>query len=599
MFKGIRSRLFLYYLIVIAVIVFSMGAFFIWFLNFLYLQTLQENLNVQARLTAALISEMLERDASSAEIDAEVKSLGAELDLRITVIELDGTVVADSAEDPRAMDNHRERPEVVDAINRGKGLASRYSVTVSEDMYYLAIPLNDNSVDVAASGQPQAIIRLALPLSSINQAVYNLILFIFAILLLSSLLALFVALILSQRITGPIRQIRGAALSIADGNYVPELKVEGSDELAELSGKISEMGLNLKHKMDQVLGEKNKLEIVISSMSSGIILTDRNLDIELINPAAEKLFDISRGEAVGEPLQKAIRNYTLYENLKALLEEEKPRLIEINAYYPRSAVLETYLLPVFGAADQIIGILLLFHEVTYIRSMEKMRSDFVANVSHELRTPLTAIRGYTETILHEDLDPEQLSSFLGIINRETLRLSDLLNDLLDLAQVENEKGFVRKDQVDLQQMILEAIERVDHLRRENNFSIDFVQPPEKVEVLGNYEWLCQALVNILENSIRHGKKGGKIEINLNASEKESTVIVSDDGPGIPEADLPYIFERFYRVDKARSRKSGGTGLGLSIVKHIMEAHGARFSLDSKAGEGIVFRFSLPRITLPQ
>lgn len=595
MLKGIRGRLILYYLIVIAVVVVSMGVFFIWFLNYVYMQTLQENLYTQARLASALIYEMDARGAQQAEIDDLAKELGEELGLRLTLIDYSGNVIADSAEDPLVMENHLSRPEVLDAINLGRGLSSRYSTTVSEEMYYLAVPLKDRQVEADHSPIPNAIIRLALPLASINKALSNLKLFIIGVLCLSSLLAFVAALLLAQRITGPIHQIKSATQAIAAGNYTPVIKVNSSDELNDLANMISEMGINLKEKMDQVLGEKNKLEIVISSMSSGVILADRDLMIELINPAAEKLFDVKRDEAVGFPLQKIIRNYTLYENLKAVKDENRAKVIEINAYYPRSAVLETYLLPVTGSGEDLIGILLLFHEITHVRSLEKMRSDFVANVSHELRTPLTAIRGYTETILHEELQDEQLKSFLKIIDRETLRLSDLLNDLLDLAQIENEKGFVKKETVNLKKMINEAIVRVDLLREQYQVQIECLLASEDLAVSGNYEWLCQALINILENSIRHGKDGGTIKISLEKNLDNAILEVCDDGPGIPEADLPYIFERFYRVDKARSRKSGGTGLGLSIVKHILEAHDAQYQIKSREGEGIIFSFTLPLI----
>lgn len=596
MLKGIRGRLILYYLIVIAVVVVSMGAFFIWFFNYVYMQTLQENLYSQVRLASALINEMDERGAQPAEIDALAKELGDELGLRLTLIDYSGKVIADSAEDPLLMENHRNRPEIIDAINLGRGIASRYSTTVSEEMYYLAVPLKSEQAEADLNTIPNAIIRIALPLSSINQALTNLKFFIIGVLLLSSLLAFVASLFLAQRITGPIRQIKNATQAIATGNYTPAIKVNSSDELNDLANMISNMGVNLKEKMYQVLGEKNKLEIVISSMSSGVILADRDLIIELINPAAEKLFDVKRDEAVGLPLQKVIRNYTLFENLRAVKHENKAKVIEIYAYYPRSAVLETYLLPVTGSGQDLIGILLLFHEVTHVRSLEKMRSDFVANVSHELRTPLTAIRGYTETILHEELQDKQLQSFLRIIDRETLRLSDLLNDLLDLAQIENEKGFVKKETVDLKKMISEAVFRVNLLREQHEVQIELILSTEDLAVSGNYEWLCQALINILENSIRHGRRNGKITISLIKNQASAVLEVRDDGPGIPEADLPYIFERFYRVDKARSRKSGGTGLGLSIVKHIMEAHDAQYKIDSKEGEGIVFSFTLPLIS---
>jgi two-component system, OmpR family, phosphate regulon sensor histidine kinase PhoR len=593
LFKGIRGRLISYFSIIIVVIVIIMGTFFIWFLNYFYLQTLQENLHSQARIASALILEMLEHDASPGDLDAALKSLGTELGVRLTLIADDGEVLADSAENPIIMENHLNRPEVLAAINYGKGVAKRYSSTISEEMYYLAIPLKvPDEPGVAGLNQP-AVIRLALPLIAINRAIFNLMLFILIAFVVSVLLAFFPALLLSGRLTGSIRQIRSAAQAIEEGNYQPELVVPGDDELSELAAKITRMGLNLKLRMEQVLGEKSKLEKVIDSMSSGIILLDCELRVELINPAGEKLFEVSREEAVGLPLQKVIRNYTLHENLRSLQQDGKAKMIELNAYYPRSAVLETYLLPVSGPDDKMIGILLLFHEVTEIRSLEKMRSDFVANISHELRTPLTAIRGYTETIIHEELSAGQQRSFLEIIDRETRRLSDLLDDLLDLAQIENEKGFVKKEPVDMVKLISDAVDRVNRLGRKEDTIISVDLPKLVLIVSGNFEWLSQALVNILENSIRHGKKGGEVMITLKSIDQNAVISIKDNGPGIPETDLPHIFERFYRVDKARSRKSGGTGLGLSIVKHILEAHGAQYSLQSREGEGTIFSFSLP------
>lgn len=593
MFSGIRGRLISYYLVVIAVIVVIMGAFFIWFLNYIYMQTLQNNLLTQARLTSALIGEMFERQASPTEIDNLSKKLGSELGLRLTLISIDGLVLADSAENPEAMENHLSRPEIIDALNRGKGIASRYSSTVNEDMYYLAIPLVPETGDAGSGAVPPLIIRVALPLSSINNAVFNLKIFIIGALIFSSLLALGAAVILSQRITGPIRKIRSAAQAIAAGDYSPELKIENPDELMDLAEKINDMGFNLKLRMDQVLGEKNKLEKVISSMSSGIILTDRELRIELINPAAEKLFDTARQESIGKPLQGVIRNYTLSESLKALRLDKSAKETEIQVYYPSSALIECQLLPVTDPNEELIGVLLLFNEVTQIRTMEKMRSDFVANVSHELRTPLTTIRGYTETILHDELSREQLYDFLNIIERESGRLSGLLDDLLDLAQIENEKGFIHKEDVNLNELINEAVKRVVHLSQERGVAVNLILPADEYRVAGNFEWLCQALVNILENSIRYGRPQGEIIIKLDNEAGNAVVSVTDDGPGIPAVDLPFVFERFYRVDKARSRKSGGTGLGLSIVKHIMEAHHAVYSLDSVEGAGTTFRFHLP------
>ncbi len=592
MLTGISRRLITYYLAVIAFIVILMGAFFLYFLNYFYMQTLNESMYNQARFAAALVGELLERNADADEIDQLSRHLGSELGLRITIIDAEGKVIADSDEDPALMENHSDRPEVITALENFRGTASRYSSTLDEDLFYMAVPLNQADHAGGDDGS-RAVLRLALPLSSINRAISNLFLFILGALLISSLAALAAAYLLSGKITGPVRAITSAAKSIAGGDYNPPLKVGGDDELADLADNIKAMGAALQLKINQVTWEKNKIETVVSSMSSGIILTDQVLRIELINPAAEELFDLKRDSVIGRPFNLAIRYYALNENLKAVAQDGEARVMEVNLYYPRVAVLDTYIVPVYGSDRSIIGSLILFHETTVLRSLEKMRSDFVANVSHELRTPLTTVRGYTETILHEELSREQILDFLKVIDRETKRLSSLLDDLLDLAQIENEKGFVKKEPIDMPVLIREAVKRIEDARSALSVTINFDMPDHGIYVSGKPEWLRQALVNVLENSIKHGYEKGQIDISLAAAGSNAEIVIKDNGPGIPEEDLPYVFERFYRVDKARSRKSGSTGLGLSIVKHILEAHDASYKLQSKTGEGTAFILSLP------
>ncbi len=596
MYTSIRRRLISYYLIVIAVIVLLIGAFFIWFLNYFYMENLRESLYNQAIFTASLVDEMMLRETSPEEMDAHFKELGKKLGVRITLVNQGGMVLADSDEDPALMGNHSDRPEIKEAFqDERKGVATRYSDTLDEELYYLAVPF-DNNLELNDSEGRVKVIRLALPLAVINRAITDLLLFMTGALLTSSFLAMGAAFVLSRKITGPINKISSAAREIAGGNFTPALKIEGRDELVMLAENITEMGRSLKEKIDQVTWQKNKLETVVSSMSSGTILTDSNLRVEMINPAAERLFDLDNREDAGKPLQSLIRYHALHENLKAASQDGRTRIMELSTYYPHSAVFETYILPVTGSNKELIGVLLLFHEVTHLRSIEKMRSDFVANVSHEIRTPLTTLRGYAETILHEELSRGQLLEFLSIIDREATRLSSLVDDLLDLARIENEKDFVKKETVDLMQLINEALGRVEPLRNKKGIKIEVNTSTEELCIYGNHAWLRQALVNILENSIRYGKADGRIDIAVVFDNSSATVEIEDDGSGIPEADLPYVFERFYRADKARSRKSGGTGLGLSIVKHILEAHGASYNLESTEGKGSVFRFSLPLVS---
>lgn len=592
---AITRRLVGYYILVIAVVVFLMAAFFVLFLNNFYRANLEENLTGQVQLAAPLFKEMLMRGAPPGELDSLCKDLGGRLGARITLVDPQGLVLGDTDEDPGEMDNHGDRPEVVEALQSGFGRATRYSHTLGQDMLYVAIPLDSEPFPASGAGAGRHVVRLALPLAGINRVVRDVLVVTGLFLLFSSLAALGVATILARRITGPIEAISVAAGEIARGEYYPPLIVRGGDELALLAGHIREMGQALGARMDQVLAHQKRLETVVFSMKTGVILVNDHLTIEMINPAAAKIFGLVLEEAREQPLFHCLRNHLLRENLQALLNDGKGRLVEWTCYYPRRAVLETELLPVPGSAGNTTAVLILINEVTALRSLEKMRSDFVANVSHELRTPLTSIRGYTDTILHEELSREQLADFLGVIERETVRLTSLVNDLLDLARIENEKEMIEKEPVSLEEILAEALCLVNELRSSRGVTISMEVASSGLVVPANRAWLRQALVNILENSIRHGYEGGQVTLYLGSAVEGARITVTDNGPGIPQADLPYIFERFYRVDKARSRRSGGTGLGLAIVKHILEAHGASFAIESPAagGSGVYFWMILP------
>lgn len=594
MFTGIRWRLISYYLAVIAVVVLVMGIFFISFLNFFYRENLRMNLFAQARLAAALVGELEARDGPAADLDLWCINIGESLGLRVTLIAADGTVLGDSAENPVMMENHLNRLEIQEAMQKGKGAAFRYSATLQEDMFYAALLIPAEGWTQAEPGPLNGFIRLALPLSEIHAAVSKVQSFTLIALIVSTLAALLLGMFLSIKITGPLKAISAAARSIAGGEFEPVLNVEGRDEMAGLAQTIREMGRSLHKKVQQILLEKNKLDAAISAADSGILMVDRKFKIELLNPAAEKIFSLPREEAVGAPVQAALRYHALFENLQGVYYDGKPRNFELSLYYPRSINLQVSLVPVIGAGGDVMGVLALFHDITLRRSVEQMRSDFMANVSHELRTPLTAIKGYTETILHQDLTGEELTDFLQIIDREAGRLARLVDSLLDLSAIEGHKEIVRKEALDLGELCKKALLDLEEARCQKKIIIKTSLPPEPVYVYGNAEWLRQALVNVIDNSIKYGYPEGMINFSILEVKEIITVEISDNGPGIPEADLPYVFERFYRVDKSRTRISGGTGLGLAIVKHILEAHGASYAIESEPGRGTTFRFSLPR-----
>lgn len=595
---GIRRRLVVNYLAVIAVVVLVMGAFFIWFFNYYYMDILKAHLQNQARLATALFREVTARQAAPSELDSLCRTLGEELGLRVTLVARDGTVLGDSDELPDRMDNHFDRPEIQEAVRDGFGSATRYSATLGEEMFYVATPLPFSVTSAPGNSVGDDIIRLAVPLSRIKNTIGKLQLFVLAALALSFLAALFVGVGLSQRITGPLHAVSRAARSIAGGNYEPPLEVSGGDEISILARTVREMGLSLKSNIEQITLEKSKLDTVIGSMDSGILLVDQHMRVDLCNPAAKRLFQTGPGELAGKPVQEVMRHYPLYESLKAVVKEGRGRRLEINLYYPRHLVLQASLAPVKDDRGRTVGVLALFHDITSLRSLEKMRTDFVANVSHELRTPLTAIKGYAETILDRDLTQEQLADFLAIIDREAGRLARLVDSLLDLSRIEGEKTAIGKELLDLAELSRTVLQdlREAAVDKEISLNLDYDGGPLLVE--GNREWLRQALVNVVDNAIKYGLPGGIIRVSPFVDRSSVTLEVIDDGPGIPASDLPHLFERFYRVDKARSRASGGSGLGLAIVKHILEAHGATYGIDSEEGQGTVFRFTMPLASSP-
>ena len=592
MLSGIRRRMIFYYLAVIAVVVLVMGTFFVFFFDYFYRENLRNHLYTQARLAAMLAAGEYSRDASAADLDLLCKTIGRSMGVRVTLLAVDGTVLGDSVESPGQMENHLNRPEIQEALRSGQGAASRYSDTLGKDMFYAALHMGRDNASGADQGF-EGFIRLAVPLSEIDGAVFNIQKFTFVVLIAATLAALLVGVALSSRITGPLKELSMAARAIAGGNFYPALRIKGRDEMAALAQTIREMGGSLHKKVIQIMLEKNKLDVVIRTADSGIVMVDRGLKIELMNPAAEKLFDLQQADLIGQPVQAALRYYSLFENLQHVYRNGQPRYFEFSLYYPRALTLQVSLMPVIGVKGDIMGVLALFHDLTALRSVEQMRTDFVANVSHELRTPLTAIKGYAETILDRDLTGEELTDFIKIIDREAARLSHLIDSLLELSKIEGHKEPIKKDPLDLTGLLKRALQDVEEQRRLNKMIIKTDFPEQKTTLFGDAEWLRQALVNILDNSIKYGNPGGTIRVSA-AADEAIRVEISDDGPGIPEADLPHVFERFYRVDKSRTRKSGGTGLGLAIVKHILEAHGASYSIESEPGRGTTFRISLPK-----
>ncbi len=588
--KSIRWRMTSLYLLIIAISLTSIGGYFIWRLELFYMGNLESHMLSETRILVELFSSLQEEGTFEKKVDEVCQRLGRETGNRITVVAADGKVRGDSHEEIELMENHLDRPEIQSALQHENATTRRFSSTLDKDMHYLALMIDEENPGAG-------FVRISVPLSHINESISQMRLILATWVLLSLLLATLLSLRFSRRLIRPLDEIGMVARAITSGDFDQRASVQTDDELGVLARTINRMGQTLKEKVQQLSQEKSKLESVMSAMTSGVLLCDYRGRVSYINEAALETFGAEHETVVGLPLQATSRNVLLHENLQDVLNTGKMKSFELNLFYPQTRVIQVHMVPIKKDGDQeIISVLTVFHDITGIRSLEQMRSEFVANVSHELRSPLTTIKGYAETLLDENNrgDPEAVERILTIIDKEAGRLARLLKDLLNLSQIESSKAVMKKQKVDLCPILKDAIALLHKQAAEKSLSLDLKIPDRELNTItGDPDWLLQMFIDILDNAIKYTPAGGSIILELREQSAELVVTIRDTGIGIPSANLPHIFERFYRVDKARSRSVGGTGLGLAIVKHVVEAHNGRVEVQSTPGEGTTFHVYLP------
>ena len=503
-------------------------------------------------------------------LDAAVKSLGRQLATRITLIDSDGTVLADSEEDPARMENHRARPEVASALAGESGWFVRYSTTLKQDMLYVAVP------DGVAK-RPRHVVRLSLPLEDIDELIGTLRSQIVRIALIAGLMALVISLFFSQVLSLPIRELSRASRRIASGDFASQVPVRGKDELGDLARNFNDMTTRLQATFSELSTRKEELEGVLSSIREGLFVLEGDGRIRLANQGAAKI--------VGS------------ENLKGRFSWEvlrSPRLNELlTPPYSRSASAEieleercylTSLTPLRSGQ----GIVLVLHDITERRHTDQIKKDLIVNVSHELRTPLTAIKGFSETLLEESDHP---SEYLEIIHRHTQRLIDIVNDLMVLSELEDRGLTLDLERVDLGDLIPQVLTLFESRMQDKALTLTFKTPEKPVVPTGDAFRLEQLFTNLIDNAVKYTERGG-ISITLSAPGDQVRIVIADTGVGIPREHLPRIFERFYVVDKSRSRRLGGTGCGLAIAKHIVALHSGEIAITSTGGTSV--SVTLPR-----
>ncbi|GIU74073.1 MAG: PAS domain-containing sensor histidine kinase [Bryobacteraceae bacterium] len=510
------------------------------------------------------------------------------LGVRVTVVAHDGSVLAESRRQPESMENHARRPEIQAALRAGLGVAKRHSSSVNMDFLYLALPAR------LGTGQP-AILRVAAPLETIESAVRANRWRILRATLLVAFAVLVGAYLFTRSLTRRIHRIQQAAEDLAEGRFTgnpPPLLDTGRDELGALAASLHRMAGNLLEMVELVRAESARREAILSSMREGVLAVDSSLRITFCNEAFLQAVAVKQPPEEGTPLEQVSPDPALLEPLWQVLEHGETVRGKISFPSTPGRSYELYAKPL--ELNRQKGALAILHDVTEIERLERVRRDFVANVSHELRTPLTAIRGYAETLLDGAIDDaEHNRRFLEVIRSNAIRLTNIASDLLVLSELEQHRTTQEPtEHVPLQPVIESVIRTVESAARIRQIAIQ--AEPTDLAVRGLRFRLEQALVNLVDNAVKFSPPGSTVRIECNRTGEGLVEIhVIDNGIGIPEADLPRIFERFYRVDKARSRDAGGTGLGLSIVKHIAELYGGSVRVKSRLGEGSTFTLSFP------
>jgi two-component system phosphate regulon sensor histidine kinase PhoR len=511
---------------------------------------------------------------------------------RITVIAPDGLVLGDSdiaAAELRRLENHAARPEVRAALGGAVGRDLRQSVSINAPLLYVALPLRDGARVVG-------VLRLALPLSAVTDAYGAL----HRVMLAGGLVALAVAFAIGRfvaaRVTRPVVEMQAAARRMSDGDFSARARVRSVDELGALGRALNVMIARLREKIDDVEAERAKARAILDGMVEGVIAVDGHEAIVLMNERARAMFGVGSGRGEGKPLTEVVRNAELHEIFRAgrTGATAAPLQRELRLRHPADRLVQVQVVPLRVAGAEP-GVVMVLHDVTALRRLEQVRTEFVANVSHELRTPLTAIQGYLETLLGGALEErENARRFLDIAFRHTERLGRLLNDLTDLSNIELGKVTLRPAAVRVREVVDSVLELVRPRADAGRVGlIADIQPPA-LTAHADHDRLAQILINLADNAIKYTPENGWVTIAARMLDADRAEIrVRDTGVGIPRADLPRITERFYRVDKARSRELGGTGLGLAIVKHLVLAHGGELTIESELGEGTTVRFTLP------
>ena len=520
-------------------------------------------------------------------VDAQCKEWGRLARQRVTVVFPDGRVMGDSDSNPEHMENHGNRPEIQAALAGKTGYSERFSDTLRRTLVYVAVP-------VEKQGKVAAVVRVSMPMADIQHTLDAAYREVGMGMAGAAVLFALVASVLVRRISRPLEDMRHAAERISQGDLRARVEVlTGGEEMRSLGRTLNQMAEQLGNRMETITQQSNELKAVFGSMSEGVLAVDVGGRVLNWNDAAAQLFRFSGGQARGQALEAVVRNPDLLKFVNGVQNTRQNSEMEIQLDGERTIRLHGTTLE--DAAGKMMGVLVVMGDTTRLKRLEKMRQDFVSNVSHELKTPITALRGCVETLMDSDRnDREEDGRFIAMMGRQVDRLWAIVGDLLSLSRLEHEgqTGRILLESGPIREVLRRAAGNFSRAAEAKKVAV-VVECSEGLVSHINAALLEQAVGNLIDNAIKYGAEGCRVEVSAECVQGKGIWIrVKDDGPGIEQRHLSRIFERFYRVDQARSRSLGGTGLGLAIVKHIAQAHGGSVGVESTPGKGSVFTIRL-------
>ncbi len=550
------------------------------------LQEINQSLAVRASMLAELAEDALV--SLNPDLQQTIARLGKRTEARLTVIAADGRVVADSEELPQNMDNHGQRPEIQEARVHGVASTSRYSDTLQQQMVYRA-------VTVVRDGQLTGFVRVSLPLTAVDQKLAELRWHALIGALLAALAALIFGFFIARRLAEPLRNMTEIAEAISEGDFNRRIETTSRDEIGQLARAFNRMARSSAVRMSEITANHDRLSKILTGMVEGVVGVDPEEKIIHINHAARTLLALSTIDCVGRPFWEIVRNQEINAALaEALKTRGVTKTLMRQPTEAHDRVVEIYAAALQDDAGDSVGAVIVLHDISDLAHLERVRRDFVANASHELKTPITAIRGMTETILEDpQMDSETQRGFIERVHTQSLRLSQLVLDLLTISRLDNQQMNDQGQRFDLATIVRQSAVAVQEVCTMRQLLLELNLPAEPVLIPGDSQAMAQLVDNLLDNAAKYTQPHGKISATIDQQADSIRLVIADTGIGISPKYQSRIFERFYRVDAARSKELGGTGLGLSIVKHIAELHGGTVSVQSQLSVGTTFTVTLP------